>query len=696
MNMSFNKYFIYKSIAAAAVSALAFASCMQMEGDSDEAVGYLCAPTLDVDVSVEDLIETKALEGFSVSAPASSDFHYVVKDKDGAVKYDAVGFWEPLAMPVGTYSVEAYYGENAFGAPYFYGNTPADASIGSLEQETPALTAHIQNAVVKVSVDSDFAQHFTLENVTLTSGTLPSVTLSAAEIADWYFVPSGSELTMVLSGKSSAGVTKEYTHRITPAPKSANDIVCRQDGNNVPSVNLPDQTAGAWATRLYVTPAAFTNISLSNQALVVYEILKSGNWEKADVISEASSDEPSYQVFKNLENGRSYTVRARVGNVISNEVSVTVQENLPGTSVSLSLDKPDGVLSGTNVSLNFNLTDILNKLVDKGYLEVSPVLVKDGGTVVRTAPASGNTMAVVNNYPYLPHQSAYTLQIGHKLLDGTDAGVTSYLSASAPAPEFSINLTSYSSYDKYLEYKDRADDKALSKANEMNAYTIEGMGVSWTISAELISNGNYSKNLTYQGSVVADISGTSYAAADVTGLAVGTDYGVSAKLVFDGVEETASKTHHITGLPYFIDITTANPSGWSLYNTDFENGRLVLSANKTDSKRGYAISPRYSLPDEIDIKYKMVGYFYCTLVNASACKIWVEPTNDNSTKSQASAGHTSNKGNLSLPVTHGGNPYEGNAVLTPEKPYMCVSQNCSTATLQTRKVYFYSLELKYR
>ncbi len=689
---------IFKSAAVLAVSVFAFASCAQVEEDMGGAVGYLCAPALDVDVTVEDLIETKALQGL-ISQPDLNEFHYIVKDKDGVEKYNGVGLWEPLAMPVGAYSVEASLGDNGFGEPSFYGKTGADAVINSMEQEVPEMTVQVRNSLVKVGVDTEFAKHFTLQTVTLKSEGRDPVTLSDSEISDWYFVPSGSALEITLTGTSSAGVSKSFTQTINPAARSAYNVICRQDGNNVPGINLPDQSTGAWATRLYITPATFTNISADNQAKMVYELIpEGGDWASAQV---AEQIEGQYYVVKGLTNGARYTVRARIGSLFSGEQTVTVSDNLPGTTVSLvhnNNDDPNVVLSGTNATLDLKLTGILKTLNDAGYLQFTSLALTNGVDVtVRTAAASG-VMSVVDGWPYLPQGSDYDLVIGHKL-SSDQSSVTSVISGfSSPAPAFKLDLTSYSTYDKYLAYKATADVEALEKANSMNAYTIEGMGVAWGISSDLISNSNYSKSLTYQGASVPETSivGTAYSTADVTGLAVGTDYGVSAKMVFDGVEVSVSKSHHITGLPYYINITSANPEGWTLQNTGFENGRVYLQANRTDSSRGYAISPKYSIPGNIDVSYTVVGYFYCSLVNVSAPKIWVEPTANTSTKSQIGEGHAMNKGNVAYPVTHEGNPYSGTATLTTDKPYMSVSQNCSAAVGQSRRVYFYSLDLKYR
>ena len=91
-----------RSIAAVALaSASLLTSCVGLEEDGNDVVGYLDVPALEVDLAVDDLLLTKALD-FEVVEPSVSDVHFVVKDKNGTVRYDGNGLWEePLVLPVG-------------------------------------------------------------------------------------------------------------------------------------------------------------------------------------------------------------------------------------------------------------------------------------------------------------------------------------------------------------------------------------------------------------------------------------------------------------------------------------------------------------------------------------------------------------------------------------------------------------------
>ncbi len=696
--MKFNILNIFKSASVLAVASFLTGSCANVGEDMTGVVGYLCPPALEVDLTIEDLISTKALDGFTVEEPNLADFRYVVKDKDNVVKYDGTGLWEPLTMPVGPYSVVATLGDNGFGAPSFYGATDPDAYIDAVQQVEPQMTIQIRNAVVRVSVDSDFAKHFTLNSVVLTSGEgedKDSRTLSASEISSWYFVPSDQPLEIRLIGQSSAGVPKEFTHTITPEKRSANDIICNQFGSNVPVITLPDQTSGAWATRLYVTPATFENVSYANQAQVKYEILKDGVWEEADVIKPAEEGDPSYQVFKDLVNGQSYTVRARVGNLKSIEVSVEIKEGLPGATIGLTHTYPGNVLTGTDASFSVNLgandTDILNVLYSKKLLAVTSTL-KRNGTSVRTSSALSGTMDDQNSgWPYLPKGKDYEFTVGLRTTgDSADVPAFTKSEVESVAPSFSISLTSYSSYDKYLEYKAGNTD-ALGVANSTDALTIKNMGVTWTIAENLMDNGNYSKNLTFQGAS-APAAGASYITSDVTGRTVGEDYGVSAKLVFDGVEATASKNHYITGLPYKYDFydTQSIPDDWTSYGTKWENTlattKLLISRNGSE---GYLISPKFCFTGTA--AYIVEAQYYRAGVGMKA-DMYVGASASHTAKATSYNTHTIGS---NVYTTEDRKEVSGSLTISSSLPYVSISHNGANPSL-TDYLVVYSFALNYQ
>ncbi len=588
-----------------AVSAFALASCVQVELETEEAVGYLCAPALEVDMTVDDLMDTKALD-FELTAPEVADFHYLVKDKDGAVKHDEVGLWEAMAMPVGPYSVEAWHGTDGFGSPYFYGKTGTDAVIDPLEREVPALTIQLANALVKVGIKEDFAQHFTLETVTLSSGSLSPITLSASEIADWYFVPAGRELSVKLTGKSSAGTPVEYAHKVTPAAKSATSILCGASTTNVPVINLPDQSAGAWATRLYITPATFENISADNQAAVAYELIQEGgDWANAVV---AERIEGQYFVVKGLANSSRYTVRARIGNLLSGEQTVEVMDNLPGTTVALvhdNNDDPNVMLSGTDATLDLKLSGVLKSLNEAGLLQFNTSLNKSGALVRTSTSPAGLMTGETSAWPYLPQGNDYALTVTHKLSTETE-----YISSSAIGgfvsnpPVFGITLSkSYTSYDYGVGNADNGFSKNIDIANNnCKPESLYGAGVSWNIAGDLMTGDKYQTGrsvnvfLTQGGSPKATYTPTSLASAYSVGEITDLEwkqYEVSAEVSFDNVKKTTeTRIHHITGLPYKM----THKANEGVHPWNKEKGNITWEDNRVNMSYASGTGPRISSP----------------------------------------------------------------------------------------------------
>ncbi len=548
--------YTYNFIAVALAAASAFASCVQMEDPQDDAVGYLCFPGVEVDVAVEDILQTKALN-VDVPRPNESAIEYVITDNNGEPT-EKTGPWEPMKMPVGSYSISAASGTNGFGAPYFTGSY--SGTIAALAQETPELKMVLSNSLVNLSVASALDGHFNLESVKLESEAVEEpVTFAAASIPEWYFVPAGAVLKITFSGSSSTGSDAAFVHSFTPSAKVAYKVICGKSENNLPTITLPDQQSGAWATRLYIDPATVSgSISDDNRAKLVYEVIpEGGDWSGAVAAEQISGD---YYVVKGLTNGAGYKVRARIGNLVSDVKSVTVMENLEGVGVeSEHYEDAGGNLAGTNSTLSVSLPGIIGTLNAAGLLELTGYSLSNGTSEVRTATAPG-LMIQSSGWPYLPQGSNYILTIHHKLSNESATVSSTNTGFTSPSPKsfMSISLTSYSSYDKYLENNKDA-------ANAMDAFTIKTLGATWTVSSDLMNNSNYRKSFAYNNNgQSSDVySGNTCSLGDKTGLAVGTQYNVSASLTFDGETVSASKTHYITGLPFIGDLSNTNKeSNW--------------------------------------------------------------------------------------------------------------------------------------
>lgn len=591
-----------RSIAAVALaSASLLTSCVELEEDGNDAVGYLDVPALEVDLSVDDLLLTKALD-FEVVEPSVSDIHFVVKDKNGTVRYDGNGLWEePLVLPVGSYSVEASYGSNGFGAPYFTGS--AEGSIGHLGKVTPELTMKLSNSLVKVSVASSLEGHFTPGNeVSFNDGT------HTAGYNAWTYVPAGQDIsvTLALAGTTSAGTPASFTHTLSnPSPKVAYDVVCGKTETNWPSITMSAISAeDVWASLIYITaPASFDgNISDDNKAEVIYEAIPSSSSDWTSALSSTSGN----PVIKGLTPGIEYQVRARVGGLISTNVA-KVTPQLDGLSVSAVHTETSGELDGTDVTSLFSKSDLVKSSIDSWSIS----LCKADGTVLRDGLSlglsDGSSITATNGWPYLPtgNGEAYVLKAS-AVMDGTTYTFDDIAITGLSTPDFSLTMSSYTSYDKYAATNNIA--KNVNEANSCDSGTLYNAGAKWGISTNLMKNTNYSKTL------VIDIDGNkdrTYTVdynelyENITGLGWSA-HTLKVSMTFDNRTVSKTQTHHITGLPYRasppVSVSTSSVYGWTNGEGNaqkWESGYLQLGVH--GSKQVQTAYKDFYIPSTIDV-----------------------------------------------------------------------------------------------
>lgn len=581
-----------------------FVSCVEVE-DQGSAVGYLVSPALDVDVTVDDPAQTKAID-FEIEAPAVSDVHFVVKDKNGNVKYSGEGLWsEPLVMPVGAYTVEASAGENGFGEPYFTGS--ASGSISPLDNEVPALSLALGNALVNVTVHSDFAQHFTGEKVVVGDGALE------ANFGEWFYVPSGSALALTLSGKNSAGKDATFTYSLgAPAAKTAYSVVCKATSNNWPSIEwtATPLSDGAFEGGLYFRPVVVSNMSDINAAAVAYQI-KGGDY--SDWTDVTVSDVEGYRYISGLANGAEYMLRAYVGNIFSAEQTfapVTYASCLATdvTAAHNNADNSSAMLESTAVkaAVSASLPAIVAELATSHTASVT----FGNGRVKQSTlnvNAAKQTLANADGWPYLP-QGSYAYTADATLALPGDRILTTELSGSVtvPAPEFSLTLSAYTSYDKYAGTNGITKDlNGTTGANNCDPATLYNAGGQWGISTAIMANANYAKTLAIY--VDGNADGRTF---NVTGEYGDNEYYVNiaglswqahthqVSFTFDGKTVTSSKnTHHITGLPY----TAAPPKSndWSSQGAvSFRSGDVRFGNGGGDGSINFS---KLYIPNDINV-----------------------------------------------------------------------------------------------
>lgn len=609
----FNFNNIFRIAAAATASVALLVSCAGLEQDQNDAVGYLAAPALDVDLTVDDLLLTKALD-FDVEEPALSDVHFIVKDKNGTVRYDEDGLWnEPIVLPVGGYSIEASYGANGFGAPYFTGS--ASGSVAQLAQETPELTLDLSNSLVRVTVDPTLEGHFIPgSEVSFNDGA------HVAGYGEWTYVPSDSDLILTLSGTSAAGIPADFTHTLpAPSAKVAYDVVCGKSETNWPSITMSAISAeDVWASLIYITaPASFDgNISDDNKAEVIYEAIPSSSSDWTSALSSTSGN----PVIKGLTPGTEYQVRARVGGLISTNVA-KVTPQLDGLSVSAVHTETSGELDGTDVTSVFSKSDLVKNSIDSWSIS----LCKADGTVLREnlslGLSDGSAITATNGWPYLPtgNGEAYVLKTS-AVMDGTTYTFDDMAITGLSTPDFSLTMSSYTSYDKYAGTNNIArvlTNTEKTGANDCNPGTLYNAGAKWGISTNLMKNTNYSKTF------VIDIDGNkdrTYTVnsydynelyENITGLGWSA-HTLKVSMTFDNRTVSKTQTHHITGLPYASSLNKKT-TGWTNFsNVETDDGYFIFNPDAAS-----VLSPRFYIPGNTDVVVTLAVYAYHTNAAAS-------------------------------------------------------------------------------
>lgn len=299
---------------------LAMSSCAEFSMQDGKAELY--PPVFKVDTQVEEITQTKGGPGVpKLTVPATQDIHFTVKDKDGKTVYDKQGVWsEALKMPVGSYTVEASYRSNTFGAPYYKGSCSGTIATG--KEETPSITMSLCNALLATTLSEGLALHFKADEPNPVRISTSSSSLDAG-LGTYIFAPAGESLTVAISGQSSAGVEKTITHTIAPlTPATASYITCDMTTTNAPVITMSSNADdyGAWGTVAYIPFASTQNINAKNAAKMEYWASSDGtNFSIKGEIVEGGNVK-----FTGLTTGHEYSFCAKIGSITSDIKKLTV------------------------------------------------------------------------------------------------------------------------------------------------------------------------------------------------------------------------------------------------------------------------------------------------------------------------------------------------------------------------------------
>lgn len=615
----------------------AFMSCAEMEDPQTGAVGYLAAPSLAVDVTVHDISLTKAAPALNaVDMPSAeavrAEVKYVVKKKGS--EDDLLGgkpWTEALTLPTDeTYVVEAFYGDDEFDGPCLYGSQ--EITIAALETAQPNLNVKVSNSLLCVSTDP-LDGHFTMTELVMKSGdsTRTLTKSESVQVEDtWIWVPAGQNLELEIKGTNSVEAAASFTHSFTPQAGSAYNLISGKPEDNWPKITWPltSLADGAFEGALYFIPAVISNMSDSNAASMTYQV-KGGSY--SDWTEVAASDVSGYKCISGLSNGVTYSIRACVGNIISEELSftpITFQSCLSVGSVSAAHNNAgnaDIELSSTTMTVNnmaVNLPATVAKMASVtavgSFTSSNNTVTGSFSSVVLSSTAKNSAFTNKSDWPYLPQGAYLTTVTATCTLDGATYTAISTQTATVPAPVLGLTMSSYTSYDKYAATNNIAKDlNGTTGANNCDPSTLYNAGGKWNVSSSLMSNANYAKKLvvridndesrTFNVNEYADnsyyenISGLSWSSHDL-----------SVSFTFDGVTINKSQTHHITGLPY----TAAPPKiggelAWSKSGGGSWDGNDSYAKLSNGGGECSITSVKFYIPSNINIsigaKYDVVG-----------------------------------------------------------------------------------------
>ncbi len=698
-NITFKKLVSAFALSAMALAGL-FVSCAQIEENNAGKTAYLDFSAISVDYTVENLTPTKASVPDS-DLPEAGDFTIRISGQGGEpIVYEPGTLPSAVELAPGEYSVEAVYGENTFGEPYFYKSV--QVSLLPEDKKTVPLTdITLGNAMLAVTLPDDFGTHLTVSSIVAGDSKGGSMNI---ETGRYVYVPSGSEVYVTFNGTNSAGQNKSIKVTLgTLKPQCAYNIVCNLD---LPTLSFADQRDGAWAGRLYLTSLANSDKTMDMSA-VKYMLSSDGGASWAETVPEQKE---GYWLISGLDENKTYSIKAVLGELVSNSWTFEPSES---SSLALSLahtKDSSGNLDGTKATVSGDVpypTRLAGLISSKGSYGAE--LTDAGGNVVRTLSAKAGEMAVANNWPYLS-QGTYTLkpyyQIGEEKMY-----LTANPSAVSPAPVFTVKANAETSYSRYIAGSSNKNDSGTGDK-------VMNISASVSISDVVLGNGNYSGkktvSLTYDGiSMLTSDALTSRTVVpttlvasgtqDLTGQAWGT-HTLSASVTFDGITSSSSIQCHVTGIPYSYDFVDGSldqyrSDGWSTNGTlSVTNqslaGRdetLVLTDTKLSGseKSGFVVSPKFFIPEHstIYVQPSIIRSVYSTADwgRGKTRTGYVGPVSS-TTSSSTAVSYTTSGGNSTAGTEYGGGEWLTAFGITESSPYISIS--CDLHGRATGAYYF--------
>lgn len=289
----------------------AFTACRE-EGDSLSTTGKEKGRLVLGAISIE--AEETHTRAVTIPKPQPEEVIIEIIDPDnfvvesGNIDHYANG----IELFVAQYTLRAYYGnkQTMGDSPYFEGTVTFSVTEGATTQ-IGTITAKLANAIIIPNIPTNIVDHFIgvpTFYVSKEGEEKRAVTNGQA----LYVLPG--EYTLSLEGTNKAGIKVEQI--ITNLNAQAQMVYNINCDLTLPNLTLPDQQAGAWAKRLYITPATATDKNgnkIDTPKGIVYQLMlaTSSDWNTA--ITKKDNGNQGDIVFTNLTPNTKYKVRAQLG-----------------------------------------------------------------------------------------------------------------------------------------------------------------------------------------------------------------------------------------------------------------------------------------------------------------------------------------------------------------------------------------------
>lgn len=331
------------------------------------------------------------------------------------------------------------------------------------------------------------------------------------------------------------------------------------------------------------------------------------------IIAQTLSGETQYRSFSTsgtADSGFDFTPADGAGKLIKIQWDGFTSFGITASATIAHTTDGSGNLNGSAVTLNsFTVTGAPSKIITEYGVDLYKGT-PESGTLVRTltqstSPAANTTLTDAGTgWPYLPSSNTtYTLRPWCKIHGGERLyGTTTTLSS--PAPTFEVEVSAYTSYDKYL----LQTTEGINAANACTAETIYSINSSITISDALRNNSNYgySSNITLDGASIGSLNSTYVSIGDKTNQSWAS-HPLIATATFDGVTQSKQKDCIITGLPYNKTKAVPTNSDWTVKagNATFGSGYVELT--RAGLSASIYLSAFY-IPNDINITtYTKIG-----------------------------------------------------------------------------------------